>query len=220
MKIKETDKQAWDAHESGMTWAEVARLMHYANGSVARRAAMRFGTDGQTKPTVDVIESDNIESDKTESADAQETTGWVERQHEFVASWEGSTKPLADLKEGDLVYYHQMPKATYAFVKWNPDGSAQVWGGNFGFAAYRDWHVDKLSRMPATDEDHLVHWATENLFMEVTTEYLVRHLGISMAVVRRVIKDRPDVFRRRVGSRIFEIRDPQADRSADKARAS
>ena len=214
METRERDKQAWDAHQSGMTWAGVARLMHYANGSVARRAAMRHGGDAQTEPTLEVVAPDITVPEET-----PEPAGWVQKQHEFVATWEGADKPLADLKEGDLVYHHLNPKATFSFVKWNADGSAQVWGGNFGFAAYRDWHTDKLSRMPASEDDLILHWASENLFEHVTIDRLIQHLGVNRSAVRRVTTDRPDVFRR-IERGLFEVRNPQADRTADKVGAS
>lgn len=214
MKFRPTDQQAWDAHMSGMTWADVARLMHYANGSVARRAAMRYGGIQQIEPTPEAVEPDITVPEAT-----PESTGSEQKQLECVASSVGVDRPLADLKEGDLVYHHLNPKATFSFVKWNADGSAQVWGGNFGFAAYRDWHTNQLSRMPASEEDLILHWAGENLFQHVTIDRLIQHLGVNRSAVRRVTTDRPDVFRR-IERGLFEVRDPRSDRAADKVKVS
>ena len=205
MDTKPTDQHAWEAHASGMTWAEVARKMHYANGSVARRAAMRHAS------RLGLSEAPQATPER--SAEPEPTPEPTEELEE------PATDALSDLKEGDLVYHHFMPKAKYKFVKWNADGSAQVWGGEVGHPAYRDWHVDKLSRVPNDDMESILQYASRNLFVETSVDCLVLHLGVSRLNARKVITGRPDIFRRLAFAR-YEIRDPHADRTADKVGAS
>jgi predicted transcriptional regulator len=49
----------------------------------------------------------------------------------------------------------------------------------------------------------------------VTVKELAEIGDISEATVRKIVQDRPDIFVKRE-SRQYEIRDPQADRKADK----
>ena len=209
MDTKPTDEHAWEAHASGMTWAEVARKMHYANGSVARRAAMRHAS------RLGLSEAPQATPER--SAEPEPTQALIDEPTDEAE--EPETNALSDLKEGDLVYHHFMPRAKYKFVKWNADGSAQVWGGEVGHPAYRDWHVDKLSRVPNNDIESILQYASRNVFVETSVDCLTLHLGVSRANARKAISERPDIFRRLAFAR-YEIRDPQADRTADKVGVS
>lgn len=205
MKFRPTDQQAWEAHASGMTWADVARLMHFANGSVARRAALRYATTvGATEPepTPDVAPTPNVASEPEEPAPNAPSEG-----------------TLGDVQVGDLLYHQATPRAKFKFVKWNRDGSAQVWGGEVGHPAYRDFLPSQLSRVPSDDMELIFAYAKRNLFVVTTIDLLVEQCGVSRANARKAVQTRPDIFRR-LSSRSFEIRDPLADRTADKAMVS
>lgn len=207
MKFRPTDQQAWEAHVSGMTWADVARLMHFANGSVARRAALRYAT------TVGALES----TPEPEDAPPAPTEA---KGEDLTANYPPpSSSSLGDLQEGDLLYHQSVPRAKFKFVKWNRDGSAQVWGGEIGHPAYRDFHVDQLSRVPSDDMELIFAYAKRNLFVETSIDALAEQCGVSRANARKAVQGRPDIFRRK-SSRVYEIRDPLADRTADKMMVS
>lgn len=38
----ERDSIAWEMHQSGVTWEKVAEAIGFANGAIARRAALRY----------------------------------------------------------------------------------------------------------------------------------------------------------------------------------
>jgi hypothetical protein len=58
-------------------------------------------------------------------------------------------------------------------------------------------------------------WAKENVFELVTIKQLAEIGEISDATARKIVTDRPDIFVKREG-RQYEVRDPQADRKAEK----
>jgi hypothetical protein len=58
-------------------------------------------------------------------------------------------------------------------------------------------------------------WAKENVFEIVTIKQLAEIGEVSEATVRKLVTDRPDIFKK-IESRKYEIRDPQEDRKADK----
>ncbi len=61
----------------------------------------------------------------------------------------------------------------------------------------------------------IMSWVKENIFELVTVKQLAEIGDISEATARKIVTDRPDIFVKREG-RQYEIRDPQADRKADK----
>lgn len=232
MDTRPTDQRAWEARQSGMTWAQIARDLHYANGSVARRAAMRHEArlDERVRqavalpPEVAHRELDAISSGRDEGAinDALQQIGRILTQPHIVELVNEPTDgPITtpDLTRGDVVYHRAMPKAKFEFVKWNADGSVQVWGGERGYAAYRDFRIADISRHPSGADEALLAWAAANLHVETTVEALADLLEMAPAAVRRVVAARPDVFRR-VRRGVYETRNPQADRAADKAGAA
>lgn len=194
MSTIETDRQAWEAHEAGQTWAAVAEAMHYANGSVARRAAMRHAARIGTVPVIEDQHIDPIipEPRLEEPAD--------------------DGRP--SYREGQLLYHRSQPKAKFRFVKWNRDGSAGVWGGEPSREAYHDYRVDVLTPHPLNGSEAVFVWAERNLHTEFTIDELAENLGVVAAVIRKTVTDRPDIFRRK-GRSTFEVRDPEADRQAD-----
>ena len=209
MNTESTDRAAWEAHQSGKTWAQVARLLQYANGSVARRAALRHAA--------------RIGPPPTESAsEVTPPVRLIEPTPDASVSEVANTPPDVDLALDAVIYHRGFPKAKYKFVKWNADGSLQVYGGEGGFAAYRDYHADCLSNMPSDGIAAIYVWAAQpsRLHTRVSVHDIALAVGArSSAEVRKAVRDRPDVFRR-LKRDLYEIRDPKADRAADKEKAS
>lgn len=58
-------------------------------------------------------------------------------------------------------------------------------------------------------------WAKENVFQIVSVKDIADATGASQNIVRELISNRPDIFRKSEG-RTYEVRDPQADRKAGK----
>lgn len=61
----------------------------------------------------------------------------------------------------------------------------------------------------------IITWAKDKVFQQVTVKDIAEATGASQNIVRDVIGDRPDIFRKSEGW-TYEIRDPQADRKAGK----
>lgn len=61
----------------------------------------------------------------------------------------------------------------------------------------------------------ILDWCKRNVFEEVTVDSLVELSGLSAPTVRKFIGDRLDVFRK-LRRGVWEVRDPKADRAADK----
>ena len=64
-------------------------------------------------------------------------------------------------------------------------------------------------------KNKIMSWAKNNVFAMTTIKDLAELGEISEATVRNMVKERPDIFKKSEG-RQYEIRDPQADRKADK----
>lgn len=64
--------------------------------------------------------------------------------------------------------------------------------------------------------DAIIEWAINNTFAETTVKELAEIGKVSEATARTVISERPDIFRRSEWGK-YEVRDPEADRAADKA---
>lgn len=210
MDTRDTDQQSWEAHQSGKTWAQVARELRYANGSVARRAALRHEARIGPPPT----ESATVVTPPVFHVDA-----WRGGE---IAVRLVEPQPEVDLALDETIYHRRLPRARYHFVKWNADGSAQLWGGESGYAAYRDFHVRDLSNFPTDDGAEAVYaWALQK--GRVGTQISIADLATLLAVpepqIRKAVALRPDLLRR-LGRSTFEVRDPAADRKADKQVAS
>lgn len=61
----------------------------------------------------------------------------------------------------------------------------------------------------------IITWAKDKVFQQVTVKDIAEATGASQNIVRDVISDRPDIFRKSEGW-TYEIRDPQADRKVRK----
>lgn len=71
-------------------------------------------------------------------------------------------------------------------------------------------------RTASDDKADILSWAKNNVFELVTVKELTEIIGgITEAQVRKVVTSRPDIFLKRE-SHQYEVRDPQADRKADK----
>lgn len=64
----------------------------------------------------------------------------------------------------------------------------------------------------------VMKWATENVGTQITLEKLIETGGIAYSMAKKITEDRPDVFRK-IKRGLFEIRDPKADREAEKEAA-
>lgn len=62
----------------------------------------------------------------------------------------------------------------------------------------------------------VIDWAAENLGETVSLEKIMEDNSVAYSMAKKITEDRPDVFRK-VKRGHFEIRDPKADREADKA---
>lgn len=195
MDTLDRDKEASDLQEQGLTWAAVAERMHYANGSVARRCALRHRARAGDPMPEPISIARNLESNPVPT---------VERPACFTPT--------------DVLYHVAMPKATFKFIKWNKDGSASVWGGEPSHEMYRDFRVEVLSAKPSTPIEAMMAWATDNLFEIVTVDELAERFGATASTTRNAVQSNPDRFRR-VGHGKYETRDPQEDRKADRRSA-
>jgi hypothetical protein len=68
---------------------------------------------------------------------------------------------------------------------------------------------------PRDGRDTILGWAKDNTFALTTVKELAEIGGVSEATVRTILGERPDIFRKSDG-RKYEVRDPKADREADK----
>jgi hypothetical protein len=114
--------------------------------------------------------------------------------------------------KGETLYWQVAPKAKFRFVKMNPDGSVQMVGGENGYSMGRDARVSDVSKVPFEGTERIGYWATKNLYAEVVVKDLAERFGLTEAVVRKFVTDRPDVFKR-VAHGKYEVRDAEADRA-------
>lgn len=75
------------------------------------------------------------------------------------------------------------------------------------------WSTETLER--ENKHQTIINWCAKNLFAETTVADLANLSGLSEVSVRKLIKDRPDLFRK-VGYGTYEVRNPKADREAGK----
>lgn len=64
-----------------------------------------------------------------------------------------------------------------------------------------------------------MRWAEANVGSQVTLEQLMETSGIAYSMAKKITEDRPDVFRK-IKRGVFEVRDPKADREADRIAAA
>jgi hypothetical protein len=65
----------------------------------------------------------------------------------------------------------------------------------------------------------VVKWTEDHVGEQVTLEKLMEIGDIAYSMAKKIVDDRPDIFWK-VKRGIFEVRDPKADREADKAKAA
>lgn len=63
----------------------------------------------------------------------------------------------------------------------------------------------------------LRQWAAGNVFAIMTVREIAEAAEVTQTAVRKLIAERPDILRKSDG-RTYEVRDPQADRAAEKGR--
>lgn len=73
----------------------------------------------------------------------------------------------------------------------------------------------RLSR--AEKLDSVIKWAAGNVGKQITLQALIEQSDVAYSMAKKIVDDRPDVFRK-VKRGLFEIRDPKADRQADKTK--
>jgi hypothetical protein len=71
----------------------------------------------------------------------------------------------------------------------------------------------RLSR--ADKVSGVLKWATENVGEEVTLDKIMEVGDIAYSMAKKITEDRPDVFRK-IKRGLFSVRDPKADREADR----
>ena len=63
----------------------------------------------------------------------------------------------------------------------------------------------------------LRNWASSNVYKVMTVREIADSASVPQTAVRKLIAERPDILRKSDG-RTYEVRDPQADRAAQKGR--
>lgn len=114
---------------------------------------------------------------------------------------------------GQTVYWTRIPAGKFTVRHINPDGSVALFGGEQGYQSYRDARPDDIALTPMTGMEQIAHYAATHLFDQITASDLADRFNLTASAVRRYIADHPSTFRR-ISHGIYEIRDPQADRSA------
>lgn len=80
--------------------------------------------------------------------------------------------------------------------------------------------VEPPRRQRRTDYRRLIErWCAERLFEEVGVAQVAEAGCVSVATARKLIEDRPDLFRRVARSK-WEVRDPKADRQFERRQAT
>lgn len=88
----------------------------------------------------------------------------------------------------------------------------RVWS-SFVDAAVIEKKEKRVSR--ADKVSAALAWAADNVGKEVTIDIIRQECEIAGSMAKKLTEDRPDIFRK-VKRGHFEIRDPKADREADK----
>ena len=119
---------------------------------------------------------------------------------------------MSTYNKGQTLYWSRYPSARFTYIGMNDDGSISLYGGEKGYGSYRDARPDDIRTQPLEGADQILHYASGNIFEHVTTAQLADMFNLKDSTVRKVISDRPDVFRR-IAKGTYEIRDPEADRA-------
>ena len=119
-------------------------------------------------------------------------------------------------QDGQTLYWTRYPAARFTFRHINPDGSIALFGGEKGSGAYRDARPEDIRLHPLEGTDQIIYWAQQHLFEHTSPAQLADLFGLKEPQVRKVIGDRPDIFRR-ISRGVYEVRDPEADRITQKS---
>lgn len=74
----------------------------------------------------------------------------------------------------------------------------------------------RMSR--AEKQQKVLNWAADNVGAEVTLEKLMEVGDIAYSMAKKIVENRPDLFWK-IKRGLFSVRDPKADREAEKAAA-
>jgi len=107
---------------------------------------------------------------------------------------------------------HANPEMTIPNVLKAYSIDTQVWSDYVD-----DSTVAKFERRMTRAEkvDATMRWASERVGEQVKAEGLAQQCGIAYSMAKKIIEDRPDVFRV-IKRGLYEIRDPKADREAER----
>lgn len=84
------------------------------------------------------------------------------------------------------------------------------------FPDTQEWaHTPTARTQKRRPADRALAWAKQNLFIHIGADDLANAIECSRPTAYKIIQDRPDVFRK-IKRGTWEIRDPQADRKAEK----
>ena len=135
--------------------------------------------------------------------------------HKYHQHKIGDHHMSTQFETGQTVYWTRIPAGRFTVRHINPDGSVALFGGEQGYQSYRDARPDEIGSTPMTGLEQIAHYAQTHLFAEVTAPELADRFSLTLSAVRRYIADHPDTFRR-IGHGVYEIRDADADRNADR----
>jgi len=71
----------------------------------------------------------------------------------------------------------------------------------------------------AEKQQKVLNWAADNVGAEVTLEKLMEVGDIAYSMAKKIVENRPDLFWK-IKRGLFSVRDPKADREAEKAVAN
>lgn len=91
----------------------------------------------------------------------------------------------------------------------------KVWGHFIGDSDIAQ-QERRMSR--AEKQQRVLNWAADNVGAEVTLEKLMEVGDIAYSMAKKIVENRPDLFWK-IKRGLFSIRDPKADREAEKAAA-
>lgn len=76
--------------------------------------------------------------------------------------------------------------------------------------------VEPEKKVKRSDKyDAIFSWCRENIFAQVSPQQVAELGEISYPTALKLVNDRPDIFRK-IKRGLFEVRDPKADREAEK----
>lgn len=151
---------------------------------------------------------------------AHEKSVYAQSIDSLIAEHGGPT-PAAKTDEWRLAA--ERLRAAYCLIS-NPDQAPRqtlkyyavdlkVWDHFLGDA---DEVKDERRMSRAEKQQKVLDWAADNVGAEVTLEKLMEVGDVAYTMAKKIVENRPDVFWKKKRG-LFTIRDPKADREAEKA---